>query len=118
MLSSNSSYIVEPVPGSPDQHFIYRLGDLRLHRGACGHQDGTVTAEGWLRDFTAGVKSPHLRVRRALTGSPCDAPDFPLAPSLRILLLCRSTAWKGKWARISERCSKLVAKQWFWQGTQ
>ncbi|XP_038042225.2 disintegrin and metalloproteinase domain-containing protein 19 [Anas platyrhynchos] len=64
MLSSNSSYIVEPVPGSPDQHFIYRLGDLRLQRGACGHQDSTVTAEGWLRDFTAGVKSPHLRVRR------------------------------------------------------
>ncbi|KAM6356349.1 disintegrin and metalloproteinase domain-containing protein 19 isoform 2-T2 [Alca torda] len=64
VLSSNSSYILEPVPDSPDQHLIYRLDDLRLQRGACGYQGTGDTAKDWLRDFTTGMKPPRQRVKR------------------------------------------------------
>uniref|UniRef100_A0A8C3KGX7 ADAM metallopeptidase domain 19 n=1 Tax=Calidris pygmaea TaxID=425635 RepID=A0A8C3KGX7_9CHAR len=72
ILSSNSSYILEPVPNSPNQHLIYRLDDLRLQRGACGYQGTRDAAADWLRDFTTGMKPPHQRVSRAQTGSMCD----------------------------------------------
>ncbi|NXL57854.1 ADA19 protein, partial [Chordeiles acutipennis] len=64
VLSSNSSYILEPVPDSPNQHLIYKLDDLRLQRGACGYQGTGGTAENWLRDFTTGMKPPRQRVKR------------------------------------------------------
>ncbi|XP_069724964.1 disintegrin and metalloproteinase domain-containing protein 19 [Phaenicophaeus curvirostris] len=64
VLNGNSSYILEPVPDSPDQHLIYRLNDLRLQRGACGYQGTGDADEDWLRDFTTGMKSPHQRVKR------------------------------------------------------
>ncbi|XP_010071601.1 PREDICTED: disintegrin and metalloproteinase domain-containing protein 19, partial [Pterocles gutturalis] len=64
VLSSNSSYILEPVPESPNQHLIYRLHNLRLQRGACGYQGTGDVAEDWLRDFTTGMKPPHQRVKR------------------------------------------------------
>ncbi|XP_061312791.1 disintegrin and metalloproteinase domain-containing protein 19 [Pezoporus flaviventris] len=64
ILSSNSSYILEPAPDSPNQHFIYRLDDLRLQRGACGYQGTGDTTKDWLRDFTAGMKPPRQRVKR------------------------------------------------------
>ncbi|KAM6380211.1 disintegrin and metalloproteinase domain-containing protein 19 isoform 3-T3 [Pluvialis apricaria] len=64
VLSSNSSYILEPVPDSPNQHLIYRLDSLRLQRGACGYQGTGNAAENWLRDFTTGMKPPHQRVKR------------------------------------------------------
>ncbi|NXA17295.1 ADA19 protein, partial [Ibidorhyncha struthersii] len=64
VLSSNSSYILEPVPDSPNQHLIYTLDNLRLQRGACGYQGTGNAAENWLRDFTTGMKPPHQRVKR------------------------------------------------------
>ncbi|XP_065546668.1 disintegrin and metalloproteinase domain-containing protein 19 isoform X2 [Lathamus discolor] len=64
VLSSNSSYILEPAPDSPNQHFIYRLDDLRLQRGACGYQGTEDTTKDWLRDFTTGMKPPRERVKR------------------------------------------------------
>ncbi|NXS59535.1 ADA19 protein, partial [Brachypteracias leptosomus] len=64
VLSSNSSYILEPVPDSPHQHLIYRLGNLRLQRGACGYQGTGDTAKDWLRDFTMGMKPRSQRVKR------------------------------------------------------
>ncbi|XP_054024406.1 disintegrin and metalloproteinase domain-containing protein 19 [Dryobates pubescens] len=64
MLNSNSSYILEPAPDSPDQHLIYRLDNLRLQGGACGYQGTGDAAEDWLRDFTTGMKPPHQRVKR------------------------------------------------------
>uniref|UniRef100_A0A8C6J269 Uncharacterized protein n=1 Tax=Melopsittacus undulatus TaxID=13146 RepID=A0A8C6J269_MELUD len=64
VLSSNSSYILQPAPDSPNQHFIYRLDDLRLQRGACGYQGTGDTTKDWLRDFTAGMKPPRQRVSR------------------------------------------------------
>ncbi|XP_050167877.1 disintegrin and metalloproteinase domain-containing protein 19 isoform X2 [Myiozetetes cayanensis] len=64
VLSSNSSYILEPAPNSPNQHWIYRVDNLRLQRGACGHQDTGDAAEDWLRDFTTGMKPPRQRVKR------------------------------------------------------
>uniref|UniRef100_A0A663MML4 ADAM metallopeptidase domain 19 n=1 Tax=Athene cunicularia TaxID=194338 RepID=A0A663MML4_ATHCN len=73
ILSSNSSYILEPVPDSPNQHLIYRLDNLKLQRGACGYQGTGDAAEDWLRDFTTGMKPPSQRVSRAQTGSVRDA---------------------------------------------
>ncbi|XP_032559044.1 disintegrin and metalloproteinase domain-containing protein 19 [Chiroxiphia lanceolata] len=64
VLSSNSSYILEPAPNSSNQHWIYRVDNLRLQRGACGYQDTGDAAEDWLRDFTTGMKPPHQRVKR------------------------------------------------------
>ncbi|NXW70382.1 ADA19 protein, partial [Hirundo rustica] len=64
VLSSNSSYILEPAPDSPNQHLIYRVDNLRLQRGACGYQGTGDAAEDWLRDLTAGMKSPGQRVKR------------------------------------------------------
>ncbi|KAK2540708.1 Adam19 isoform A [Columba livia] len=64
VLSSNSSYILEPVPDSPNQHLIYRLDDLKLQRGVCGYQGTGDAAEDWLRDFTTGMKPPRQRVKR------------------------------------------------------
>uniref|UniRef100_A0A8D2PAU6 ADAM metallopeptidase domain 19 n=1 Tax=Zosterops lateralis melanops TaxID=1220523 RepID=A0A8D2PAU6_ZOSLA len=64
VLSSNSSYILEPAPDSPDQHLIYRVDNLRLQGGACGYQGTGGATEDWLRDFTTGMKSPGQRVSR------------------------------------------------------
>ncbi|XP_040459820.1 disintegrin and metalloproteinase domain-containing protein 19 [Falco naumanni] len=64
VLSSNSSYILEPAPDSPNQHLIYRLDDLRLQRGACAYRGTGDAAGDWLRDFTAGMKPPRQRVKR------------------------------------------------------
>ncbi|XP_065500470.1 disintegrin and metalloproteinase domain-containing protein 19 [Caloenas nicobarica] len=64
VLSSNSSYILEPAPDSPNEHLIYRLDDLRLQRGVCGYQGTGAAAEDWLRDFTTGMKPPRQRVKR------------------------------------------------------
>lgn len=65
VLRSNCSYVLEPLPDNPDLHQIYRLDDLRMPAGACGHQGSMATARNWLGDFAAGVKSPNHRVRRA-----------------------------------------------------
>uniref|UniRef100_A0A452I6G3 Uncharacterized protein n=1 Tax=Gopherus agassizii TaxID=38772 RepID=A0A452I6G3_9SAUR len=45
VLSSNLSYILEPVPDSQDQHLIYRSEHLRLPKGTCGdlHEEPTTT---------------------------------------------------------------------------
>ncbi|XP_048175930.1 disintegrin and metalloproteinase domain-containing protein 19 [Corvus hawaiiensis] len=64
VLSSNSSYVLEPAPNSPDQHLIYRVDNLRLKRGACAYQGTGDAAEDWLRDFTTGMKAPGQRVKR------------------------------------------------------
>ncbi|NWI97264.1 ADA19 protein, partial [Pitta sordida] len=64
ILNSNSSYILEPAPDSPNQHLIYRLDSLRLQRRACGYQDTGDGSEDWLRDFTTGMKPPRQRVKR------------------------------------------------------
>ncbi|XP_052540602.1 disintegrin and metalloproteinase domain-containing protein 19 isoform X1 [Tympanuchus pallidicinctus] len=64
VLRSNCSYVLEPLPDNPDLHHIYRLDDLRMPAGACGHQDSMATARNWLGDFAAGVKFPNHRVRR------------------------------------------------------
>uniref|UniRef100_A0A663FH78 ADAM metallopeptidase domain 19 n=1 Tax=Aquila chrysaetos chrysaetos TaxID=223781 RepID=A0A663FH78_AQUCH len=77
VLSSNSSYILEPVPDSPNQHLIYKLDDLRLERGTCGYQGTRDAAEDWLRDFTTGMKPSRQRVSRAQTRSMHHAPNFP-----------------------------------------
>lgn len=95
-MSSNSSYILEPVPDSPNQHLIYRLDDLKLQRGACGYQGTEDTAKDWLRGFTTGIKPLHQRVSRAQTGSMHDAPNFLPVPSLKSLLFSRIIAWKVK----------------------
>lgn len=73
MLNSNSSYILEPAPDSPDQHLIYRLDKLKLQGGACGYQGIGDAAEDWLRDFTTGMKPPPQRVSRAHIGFMHDA---------------------------------------------
>ncbi|NWI80649.1 ADA19 protein, partial [Dryoscopus gambensis] len=64
ILSSNSSYVLEPAPNSPNQHLIYRMDNLRLKRGACAYQGTGDAAEDWLRSFTAGMKPPGQRVKR------------------------------------------------------
>lgn len=81
VLSSNSSYILEPAPDSPNQHWIYRVDNLRLQRGACGYQGTGDADEDWLRDFTTGMKSPGQRVSRAQSESMDDAPKIPPVPS-------------------------------------
>ncbi|OXB61402.1 hypothetical protein ASZ78_000270, partial [Callipepla squamata] len=64
VLRSNCSYVLEPLPNSTDHHRIYRLDDLKMPAGACGHQDSRATARDWLGDFAAGVKFSNQRVRR------------------------------------------------------
>ncbi|XP_009706946.1 PREDICTED: disintegrin and metalloproteinase domain-containing protein 19, partial [Cariama cristata] len=64
ILSSNSSYILEPAPDSPNQHLIYRLDGLKLQKGTCGYQGTGDAAEDWLNDFTTGMKPPRQRVKR------------------------------------------------------
>lgn len=95
-MSSNSSYILEPVPDSPNQHLIYKLDDLRLQRGTCGYQGTGNAAEDWLRDFTAGMKAPSQRVSRAQSRSLHHTPKFPPVPSQRSLLFSGSIAQKVK----------------------
>lgn len=73
VLRSNFSYVLEPLPDSTDQHRIYRLDDLKMPAGACGHQGSMATGRNWLGDFAAGVKFPNHRVRRALSGSQLTA---------------------------------------------
>uniref|UniRef100_A0A8C6Z0L8 ADAM metallopeptidase domain 19 n=1 Tax=Nothoprocta perdicaria TaxID=30464 RepID=A0A8C6Z0L8_NOTPE len=62
VLNHNSSYVLEPLPNSQNQHLIYRLEDLKLWRGACGYE-GTE-AEDWLRGFPAEVAPDYHRVKR------------------------------------------------------
>ncbi|XP_064376998.1 disintegrin and metalloproteinase domain-containing protein 19 isoform X2 [Dromaius novaehollandiae] len=64
VLSHNSSYVLEPVPNSQNQHLIYRLEDLKLQRGACGYQGTEAVARDWLRGFPAEVAPVHRRVKR------------------------------------------------------
>lgn len=84
-MSSNSSYVLEPAPDSPDQHLIYRGDNLRLKRGACGYEGSGDAAESWLRDFTTGMKPPGQRVSGAQPESVRDAPNIPTVPSPAVL---------------------------------
>ncbi|XP_067161180.1 disintegrin and metalloproteinase domain-containing protein 19 [Apteryx mantelli] len=64
VLSHNSSYVLEPVPNSQNQHLIYRLEDLELRRGACGYQDTEAVTGDWLRGFPIEVALARHRVKR------------------------------------------------------
>uniref|UniRef100_A0A8B9PS81 ADAM metallopeptidase domain 19 n=1 Tax=Apteryx owenii TaxID=8824 RepID=A0A8B9PS81_APTOW len=59
VLSHNSSYVLEPVPNSQNQHLIYRLEDLELRRGACGYQNTEAVTGDWLRGFPVEVFQKH-----------------------------------------------------------
>lgn len=95
VLRSNCSYVLEPLPDSPDQHRIYRLDDLRMPAGACGHRGSMATDRNWLGDFAAGVKFPNHRVRRALSGSQLTA----VTPSRLEESVCDGVGWLAgeKW---------------------
>ncbi|CAM5170071.1 unnamed protein product [Natator depressus] len=64
VLSSNLSYILEPVPDSQDQHLIYRSEHLRLPKGTCGYLHEEMTATHWLNTLTGQATAHHHRVKR------------------------------------------------------
>uniref|UniRef100_A0A8C3F1Z3 Uncharacterized protein n=1 Tax=Chrysemys picta bellii TaxID=8478 RepID=A0A8C3F1Z3_CHRPI len=64
VLSSNLSYILEPVPDSQDQHLIYRSEHLRLPRGTCGYLHKEPTTTHLLNPLTGRATAHHHRVKR------------------------------------------------------
>uniref|UniRef100_H3B5U6 ADAM metallopeptidase domain 19 n=1 Tax=Latimeria chalumnae TaxID=7897 RepID=H3B5U6_LATCH len=62
VLSSNLSYLIEPLHETSDQHLIYRAEHLKLRKGSCGHQDKDPPSESWTAMFTNQLHSKSHRV--------------------------------------------------------
>uniref|UniRef100_A0A8D0VPT9 ADAM metallopeptidase domain 19 n=2 Tax=Sus scrofa TaxID=9823 RepID=A0A8D0VPT9_PIG len=63
-VSSNLSYIIEPLPGSEGHHLIYRSEHLKLPLGNCGFQHPKPTARDWALQFTNQTKKRPRRMKR------------------------------------------------------
>lgn len=64
MVSSNLSYIIEPLAGSEYYHLIYRSEHLQLPPGNCGFQYANPTARDWALQFTNYTKHRPRRMKR------------------------------------------------------
>ncbi|OWK12165.1 hypothetical protein Celaphus_00003804 [Cervus elaphus hippelaphus] len=60
-LSSNLSYVIEPLPDSESHHRIYRSEHLKLPLGNCGFEP---TARDWVPQFTNQTKKRPRRMKR------------------------------------------------------
>ncbi|XP_075756740.1 disintegrin and metalloproteinase domain-containing protein 19 isoform X1 [Pelodiscus sinensis] len=63
-LSSNLSYILEPVPDSQNRHLIYRSEHAMLPQGTCGSKHAEPTAPHWLNKQPGQATMHHPRVKR------------------------------------------------------
>ncbi|XP_058400825.1 disintegrin and metalloproteinase domain-containing protein 19 [Diceros bicornis minor] len=64
MVSSNLSYIIEPLPDSEGHHLIYRSEHLKLPPGNCGFEHSKPTARDWALQFTNQTKKRPHRMKR------------------------------------------------------
>ncbi|KAH0629881.1 hypothetical protein JD844_012338 [Phrynosoma platyrhinos] len=64
ILRNNFSYILEPLPHSPEQHLIYRSEHLKIPRGSCGNQNSGSMAMDWLNELTGQAEPGYHRVKR------------------------------------------------------
>ncbi|XP_012585574.1 PREDICTED: disintegrin and metalloproteinase domain-containing protein 19 isoform X1 [Condylura cristata] len=64
MISSNLSYIIEPLPGSEDHHLIYRSEHLHLPPGKCGFQHTNPTARDGVLQLASETKHRPRRMKR------------------------------------------------------
>lgn len=62
MVSSNLSYIIEPLPDSEGHHLIYRSEHLKLPLGNCGVEYSKSTTRDWVLHFTNQTKKRPRRV--------------------------------------------------------
>ncbi|KAK2117020.1 Disintegrin and metalloproteinase domain-containing protein 19 [Saguinus oedipus] len=63
-VSSNLSYIIEPLPDSEGQHLIYRSEHLKLPLGSCGIEHSKPTTRDWALQFTQQTKKRPRRMKR------------------------------------------------------
>ncbi|XP_055416613.1 disintegrin and metalloproteinase domain-containing protein 19 [Bubalus kerabau] len=61
IVSSNLSYIIEPLPDSQSHHRIYRSEHLKLPLGNCGFEP---TTRDWVPQFTNQTKKRPRRMKR------------------------------------------------------
>uniref|UniRef100_A0A5F9C1R1 ADAM metallopeptidase domain 19 n=1 Tax=Oryctolagus cuniculus TaxID=9986 RepID=A0A5F9C1R1_RABIT len=64
VVSSNLSYIIEPLPDSEGQHLIYRSEHLKLPPGNCGSEHSKLTTRDWVLQFTQQTKKRPRRMKR------------------------------------------------------
>ncbi|XP_060152530.1 disintegrin and metalloproteinase domain-containing protein 19 isoform X3 [Globicephala melas] len=64
MVSSNLSYIIEPLPDSEGYHLIYRSEHLKLPPRNCGFEHSKPTARDWVPQFTNQTKKRPRRMKR------------------------------------------------------
>uniref|UniRef100_A0A2K6EYV0 ADAM metallopeptidase domain 19 n=1 Tax=Propithecus coquereli TaxID=379532 RepID=A0A2K6EYV0_PROCO len=64
MVSSNLSYVIEPLPDSEGQHLIYRAEHLKLPPGNCGFEHSKPTTRDWALQFTQQTKTRPRRMKR------------------------------------------------------
>ncbi|XP_059568927.1 disintegrin and metalloproteinase domain-containing protein 19 isoform X2 [Alligator mississippiensis] len=65
VLSPNLSYVIEPVPESWEQHWVYRLEHLKVPPGSCGYQHAEPTDRRRLQEFVRPLNVTLHRARRA-----------------------------------------------------
>uniref|UniRef100_A0A2K5DJE3 ADAM metallopeptidase domain 19 n=1 Tax=Aotus nancymaae TaxID=37293 RepID=A0A2K5DJE3_AOTNA len=63
-VSSNLSYVIEPLPDSEGQHLIYRSEHLKLPPGNCGIEHSKPTTRNWALQFTQQTKKRPRRMKR------------------------------------------------------
>uniref|UniRef100_A0A7M4F431 ADAM metallopeptidase domain 19 n=1 Tax=Crocodylus porosus TaxID=8502 RepID=A0A7M4F431_CROPO len=51
VLSPDLSYVIEPIPESREQHWVYRLEHLKVPPGSCGYQHAEPTDRRRLQEF-------------------------------------------------------------------
>lgn len=61
-MSSNLSYVIEPLPDSEDQHLIYRSEHLKPPPGNCGSGHSKLSTRDWALQFTQQTKKRPRRV--------------------------------------------------------
>lgn len=64
VVSSNLSYIIEPLPDSKGHHLIYRSEHLKLPLGNCGAEHSKSTPGDWVLHFTNQTKKRPRRMKR------------------------------------------------------
>lgn len=62
MVSSNLSYIIEPLPDSEGHHLIYRSEHLKLPLGNCGVEYSKSTTRDWVLHYTNQTRKRPRRV--------------------------------------------------------
>ncbi|PNI72197.1 ADAM19 isoform 1 [Pan troglodytes] len=63
-VSSNLSYVIEPLPDSKGQHLIYRSEHLKPPPGNCGFEHSKPTTRDWALQFTQQTKKRPRRMKR------------------------------------------------------